>query len=386
MLEGRRDVKVVNYPAKKWWISVKSTDSDFYESIFYPKTGLDIGRSQNCHMSFPESSLLSFFHCLIQLAGKPGSKRNLKKIEILDQNRYILGITDLPFWSVNYTYVNNVRLISGEAKILKHGDIIHLGFNPSLSSHSSLSKSFIIICDTQLMLYKNYELLGKIGEGGFGTVFGGVRRQTSQVVAIKLLKSFSERRRQAFLKETKLIKDLKHPFIIEFVGVVSALNGSAQVTELATGGNLLEYLVEEDGLSLAVTTMISFQLLQASKYLQSKGVIHCDIKSENILIKCKRTHYIVITDFGPARYLSEIDNTVVVGTRRFGPPEIFTSLLFKSYSFKTDLWSIGITIYKMFTCRQAMTKGYDVSVADVRTFFSRISVIFRLCCDSYYVF
>jgi hypothetical protein len=188
-----------------------------------------------------------------------------------------------------------------------------------------------------------------LGGGGFGSVTRGIYR--GQEVAVKKLLSqyLTADMQIEFEREIMLMKDLHHPNIVQFIGASNIKNSLAIVIEFAPLGSLAS-VMEKHSLSLNTKITMLLESAKALQFLHANGIIHRDIKPQNILVfsmEPKSPVHVKLTDFGTARMISEEAMTVTknIGTISFMSPESLgkNPRIEKSadvYSFALLMWSV----------------------------------------------
>uniref|UniRef100_A0A672ZYM3 non-specific serine/threonine protein kinase n=1 Tax=Sphaeramia orbicularis TaxID=375764 RepID=A0A672ZYM3_9TELE len=190
-----------------------------------------------------------------------------------------------------------------------------------------------------------------IGHGAFAVVFKGRHKEKRNwEVAIKCINKKNLAKSQSLLsKEIKILKELKHDNIVRLLDY--------QVGNIfcyCNGGDLAEYLHSKGTLSEDTIRIFVQQIAQAMKVLQSRGILHRDLKPQNILLchperrRSSPTNICIkIADFGFARHLQT--NTMAAtlcGSPMYMAPEVIMS---QNYDARADLWSIGTIIYQCLT-------------------------------------
>ncbi|MCF6436715.1 TOMM system kinase/cyclase fusion protein [Pseudoalteromonas sp. MMG022] len=224
---------------------------------------------------------------------------------------------------------------------------------------------------------EHYELIHKIGEGGFGKVFKAKHKNTNQPVAIKFLalephceEQKKQRYIERFKRETELSSQLQHPHIVRLLdrGQVNEdiLYG---VFEYVEGVSLREYLTTEQALDSVVATDVMLQVLDALIHAHSKGIIHRDIKPANIMLtKSGAKTYAKILDFGIGTLVNESRqpdfNTLTLtqetlGTPSYSAPE---QLRGEPASAKSDLYVWGLVFLECLTGLPAVTGNSIASI------------------------
>lgn len=195
-----------------------------------------------------------------------------------------------------------------------------------------------------------YELLEKIGEGGFGVVYRGRDTYLDRMVAIKVLKGdatsapdFVER----FRREARLAASLRHPAIINVLDVGEQDGRFFIVMDLLTGGTLNDLLKDGKPLPLNQAIELLRPIASALDYAHSKNMLHRDVKPSNIL---RDEHgQPVLTDFGLGKALDSDNNSttgIAMGTVQYMAPE---QILGKLASPSTDIYALGVVAYQMLT-------------------------------------
>jgi len=210
-----------------------------------------------------------------------------------------------------------------------------------------------------------YKLVAIVGIGGMSVVFKAEDLKNGKTVAVKVLKECSDADSYAvkcFINESRAISMLSHENIVKVYGM--SLDGDLKyiVMELADGKTLKEYMEEKNN-ALTLEESLSFaeQILLALEHAHEKGVIHRDIKPHNMIVlpdgKLK------VTDFGIARApgsetISMSDKAL--GTVYYISPEQASGKETGTYS---DIYSVGVVLYEMFTGKLPFDAEAPVSVA-----------------------
>ncbi|KRX03291.1 Protein kinase-like domain [Pseudocohnilembus persalinus] len=193
---------------------------------------------------------------------------------------------------------------------------------------------------------ENYQLLNSIGEGSFGKVFKGRRKNSGQIVALKFIskRQKSEKDLANLRQEIEILKLMKHENIVLLLDAFETMHEFCIVTEFAQG-ELFEILEDDKSLPESEVRKIAQQLVFSLYYLHSNRIIHRDMKPQNILISANGV--VKLCDFGFARAMS--NNTLVLtsikGTPLYMAPELVQE---KPYNHTVDLWSLGVILYELF--------------------------------------
>ncbi|KAM3558635.1 hypothetical protein MY1884_003896 [Beauveria asiatica] len=188
-----------------------------------------------------------------------------------------------------------------------------------------------------------FRSLTKIGQGASGGVYTGYERSTNQLVAIKQMNLEQQPKKDLIINEIIVMKESSHPNIVNFID--SYLTGGELwvIMEFMEGGSLTD-VVTFNIMTEGQIASVCRETLKGLQHLHSKGVIHRDIKSDNILLSNEGN--IKLTDFGFCATINEAQNkrTTMVGTPYWMAPEVVTR---KEYGRKVDIWSLGIMAIEM---------------------------------------
>lgn len=221
----------------------------------------------------------------------------------------------------------------------------------------------------------NYELIEKIGEGGYGFVFKARQLSTGQVVAIKMLRNQetldeSTRKHQhaRFERETQLCAEINHPHIVKLLDKgFTDENEPFAVFEFVEGQTLKDLILEKNGLTAAETGFLMGQVLDALASAHAKGVIHRDLKPHNIMVtQTGARSYVKVLDFGIGAFASGFRSNdyrsltltqEVVGTPAYCAPE---QLRGEPSTPRSDLYSWGLIVLECLT-GQPVVQGNGVA-------------------------
>lgn len=192
--------------------------------------------------------------------------------------------------------------------------------------------------------YEIFQIVAKLGEGSYGSVFKGLDKRDGQTVAIKVLEVESDEKSE-LQKEIEILKECDSPYIVAYKGTYETDGNVWIVMEYCGAGSICDLmaicdktLVEDEIAAVMAQSMLGL------KYLHEHRKIHRDIKSGNILLthegECK------LADFGVSAQLTTISakRKTVIGTPYWMAPEVLQS---SAYDFKADIWSMGITAIEL---------------------------------------
>ena len=212
-------------------------------------------------------------------------------------------------------------------------------------------------------LGKRYEILGRIGSGGMADVYKGKDHKLNRYVAIKVLKSdyrTDEVFIKKFLSEAQAAAGLMHPNVVNVYDVGQDRGLYYMVMELVEGITLKDYIEKKGRLSAKETISISIQMVTGLQAAHNQHIIHRDIKPQNIIIS--KDGKVKVTDFGIARATTATQtiSTSVMGSVHYTSPEQARGGVVDQ---KSDIYSIGITMYEMITGNVPFDGDSTVSVA-----------------------
>ena len=214
------------------------------------------------------------------------------------------------------------------------------------------------------MLSGRYEVLKRVGSGGMADVYMEKDHKLNRNVAVKVLKSEyveDEKFLRKFETEAQAVARLSHPNIVNIydVGIEDGINYI--VMELAEGITLKEYIRKKGYLTPKETVEISTQIASAISHAHKNHIIHRDIKPQNILVS--DTGIIKVTDFGIAKATSS--NTVTSTATAMGSVHYISPEQAKGRfcDEKSDIYSLGITMYEMVTGHVPFDHENGVTIA-----------------------
>ncbi|HNX30546.1 MAG TPA: serine/threonine-protein kinase [Holophaga sp.] len=189
-----------------------------------------------------------------------------------------------------------------------------------------------------------YQILDRLGAGGFGTVYLAMDRLLNRRVALKVPHHQSDE--QALLQEPRIMAALKHTNIVELITVEKKDDTFFMVMEFVDGESLDKQIRRERVLAPSRALEIALDVCTAIGFAHSHQVLHRDLRPANILLT--REGVAKVTDFGTSRFL-ELQKDSFARTRIGSPPYMAPEHFRGRAVFQSDLWSLGITLYEMLT-------------------------------------
>lgn len=189
-----------------------------------------------------------------------------------------------------------------------------------------------------------YELEKTIGKGNFAVVKLATHIVTRTKVAIKIIDktALDEENLTKIFRETAILRKLRHPHITRLYQLMETDQTIYIVTEYASKGEIFDHLVAKGRMSEAEAKRIFSQIVSAVSYCHSQGVVHRDLKAENLLLDHNMN--IKLADFG---FSNQFTEGVLLSTWCGSPPYAAPEL-FQGYNYdgpKADIWSLGVVLY-----------------------------------------
>ncbi len=204
-------------------------------------------------------------------------------------------------------------------------------------------------------LDSQYDVDREIGRGGMGIVYLARDRRLKRQVAIKLLPpelAFRSEIRTRFMREAETAAQLNHPNIVPIYSVDERENLVYFVMSYVEGVNLGKRLHDHGRLGIDETSRVLCEVADALSYAHARGVIHRDIKPDNILLDSEHARAMV-TDFGIARAVSDGSDSrltatgIAIGTPAYMSPEQCAGD--REIDGRADLYALGVVAYQMLT-------------------------------------
>ncbi|KAM8770634.1 myosin light chain kinase, smooth muscle isoform 2-T2 [Rhynchonycteris naso] len=201
-----------------------------------------------------------------------------------------------------------------------------------------------VTVNTEQKVSDFYNIEERLGSGKFGQVFRLVEKKTGKIWAGKFFKAYSAKEKENIREEISIMNCLHHPKLVQCVDAFEEKANIVMVLEIVSGGELFERIIDED-FELTERECIQYmkQISEGVEYIHKQGIVHLDLKPENIMCVNKTGTRIKLIDFGLARRLENAGSLkVLFGTPEFVAPEVIN---YEPISYATDMWSIGVICY-----------------------------------------
>lgn len=213
------------------------------------------------------------------------------------------------------------------------------------------------------ILDDRYEILELIGTGGMANVYKALCHRLNRYDAVKIMRddtAADECFRKRFRAESQAVAMLSHPNIVSVYDVSHNENIEYIVMELVDGITLKQYMKEHGALPTDEVLNFSIQIVRALAHAHSKGIIHRDIKPQNVMLL--KDGLIKVADFGIAALQNDIEESSneTVGSVHYIAPEQARGAAADA---RSDIYSLGIVMYEMMTGRLPYEGKSDVEIA-----------------------
>lgn len=228
-----------------------------------------------------------------------------------------------------------IMLMPGDADLIANGDIVYCALKGEDFNYAAV--------------LDDYEMGRTLGVGGFGKVVLGKHRETKKEMAIKYTEIgdqlSSANMIASIYKEAESLKSLVHKNIVKLHHAFIDGKQFIMIMEAAMGGELLHYLKKKGSMPEPIARKIILQVIQAMLYCHSRGVVHRDLKLENVLFMSKDEDdmTVKVVDFGIAGVASE---KVDAGTLPYMAPETLDRVAANTTP-AIDVWALGVMLYTM---------------------------------------
>ncbi|CAE8728030.1 unnamed protein product [Polarella glacialis] len=195
-----------------------------------------------------------------------------------------------------------------------------------------------------------YRRLNALGQGTTSTVYRAVRLADNRAVALKVIKRCDPEMAEVARREYELLLGLTHPNIIKVIDFLASPNQCSTLVLEYFEGQSLQKVVQLAGarrFSYSDALPLFAQLLEVVRYLHESGVVHRDIKADNILVSTDLGRLMLI-DFNTARYDRENSAMTMTGTKEYAAPEVLCG---EPPSESSDVWNAGLCFHLMLVGR-----------------------------------
>lgn len=198
---------------------------------------------------------------------------------------------------------------------------------------------------TRQIRRSQYYILGLVGHGQFGRVYCAIHRKTGDLVAIKDLHK-DRFPTHKFLRELRFLISLEHPSIVTCHALEHSTSGRQLVLDYCEGGTLRSLLESDTVLTVQEVLGFVLDILAALECAHRQGIVHCDIKPENILMELVPGGWVArVSDLGIARLSQEATQADMghTGSPAYMAPERF----YNQHPPAADLYAVGIILYEL---------------------------------------
>ena len=197
-------------------------------------------------------------------------------------------------------------------------------------------------------IFDVYEFCGKISSGYYGTVNKAyIKGNKTKFYAVKTIakENLSQKNLKNLISEIQVLSKLDHPNIVKYYETYDDDKNFHLIMELCEGGELFDRIAKNKRLSEKAAAEILFKLTHAISHCHSRGIVHRDMKAENVLFESKSNdkNDVKLIDFGLAKKQNKNKMHSIVGTPCYVAPEVLNG----SYDKKCDIWGLGVLTYIM---------------------------------------
>ncbi|KAM7536363.1 hypothetical protein Aperf_G00000083170 [Anoplocephala perfoliata] len=279
---------------------------------------------------------------------RPGKGANFPySLSVRGQN------SNIPHFQVGFNQLNKCFYLTPSISFSTVNDLLNYYKSTTLDGYLGLTEPRpprvnppLDLNDCKIDL-NNLQFMERIGVGNFGEVYKA--KVGNVLIAVK--KSKGEQGREAFIQEAKTMLMLKHPSIVQFMGIAEEVDGKSVIImlEYMANGSLRSYFQKRGKSAFKYRDLIQMidTLAQGMIYLESVNVVHMDLRTDNVLVNGEGK--VKIADFGLTRILGagmnfNSDKFPI----RWTAPEIMRGSA--THTTKCDVWSFGVLMFEILTC------------------------------------
>ncbi|OCH87633.1 Pkinase-domain-containing protein [Obba rivulosa] len=259
--------------------------------------------------------------------------------------------------SSNGTFINGMKVGKGRHALLHDGNEIAFGtVAPQTQNGGAEDYRYVFrhvaAGEPATGLHAEYQIDRELGKGSFATVMRAMHRPTGQWYALKVIQRSRLRSgdSQSFSREISILERLQHPNICQFKEAIMEEHTINLVLEYVKGGDLLDFILNEHGLSEPLAQHLTYQICDALSYIHDQGIAHRDLKPENILLTDENPPQVKVADFGLAKAVDSLTMLrTMCGTPCYLAPEVVLQTQNEGYDHVVDSWSVGVIVFSMLT-------------------------------------
>jgi len=192
-------------------------------------------------------------------------------------------------------------------------------------------------------LDKYYVLGRELGTGAFSVVREGTNKKTGQKVAIKIMDKASGDDLVYLRREIANMKKINHPNVVKLYDVFEDATKFYLIIELVQGVELFKKIVDKGQYSEREAAHITRQFVRAIEHIHQHGIVHRDMKPENLLsVGDGKNEVVKVADFGLSKLLGAEKTKTMIGSPGYIAPEVLEG---KEYGAEVDMWAVGVILY-----------------------------------------
>ena len=195
--------------------------------------------------------------------------------------------------------------------------------------------------------FNDFNAVCVLGKGNFAKVYKVIDKATDKEYAAKIFEKQEVQKAAKFKKtiisEIRIMRMLDHPYVMNIHKVYEGEQHIYLLFDIMKGGEMFGRVIQRKCYTERNSAIVIKRLMETMKYLQKKGILHRDIKLENILLESENDDCGArLADFGLSMLMSEYDPKVRCGTPGYVAPEILKN---HHYEYKSDIFSLGVVLF-----------------------------------------